>query len=85
MELARVAELARLDLAPDELDALAGDVDRILAFVGQVARAPADADIDSGQGAPLREDTARSAANELLLAAAPALIDGLFFVPRGPE
>ena len=41
-EAAHLARLARLDLAPDELDHLAGQLDAIAGFVAKVAEVAAD-------------------------------------------
>ncbi len=41
-DVAHLASLARIDLEPDELDTLVGELDVILASVAQVQQAPID-------------------------------------------
>ncbi len=86
-EVAHLARLARLQLAPDELDHLAGQLDQILAAVATVGEVAADEIPPTSHPLPLvnvlREDQTRpglSAAQAL--AAAPAAEDGRFRVPR---
>ena len=86
-EVAHLARLARLDLAPDELDHLAGQLDQILGAVAQVTEVAADDIPPTSHALPLtnvfREDEPRACLPaELVLAQAPAAEDGRFRVPQ---
>ena len=86
-EAEHLARLARLELAPDELEQLAGQLDVILAAVARVAEVAADDIPPTSHALPLtnvyREDEVRpSLGTEAALAAAPAAEDGRFRVPR---
>jgi aspartyl-tRNA(Asn)/glutamyl-tRNA(Gln) amidotransferase subunit C len=85
-EVRRIAALARIELAEEELDRTAAQLSEILAFVetlnkldledcAPTAFAPASA--------PLREDVpnGRRLTTKAALAAAPAAEDGFFLVP----
>jgi aspartyl-tRNA(Asn)/glutamyl-tRNA(Gln) amidotransferase subunit C len=86
-EVAHLARLSRMSLSEDELAALAPQLDAILAAVARVSEVAA-ADIPPMTHAvPLtnifRADTTRpSLPVEDVLAAAPAVQDGRFRVPR---
>lgn len=86
-DVARLAELARIDLTDDELARLAPQLDVILDAVANVS-AVAGADVQPMSHAlPLtnvfRADEVRpSLPSEAALAAAPATEDGRFRVPR---
>jgi aspartyl-tRNA(Asn)/glutamyl-tRNA(Gln) amidotransferase subunit C len=86
-EVAHLARLSRMSLSEDELAALAPQLDAILAAVARVSEVAA-ADIPPMTHAvPLtnifRVDTTRpSLPVEDVLAAAPAVQDGRFRVPR---
>lgn len=86
-EVAHLARLARLDLAPDELDHLAGQLDQILGAVAQVTEVAADDIPPTSHALPLtnvfREDEPRACLPaELVLSQAPAAEDGRFRVPQ---
>ncbi|TDE02190.1 Asp-tRNA(Asn)/Glu-tRNA(Gln) amidotransferase subunit GatC [Jiangella asiatica] len=86
-EVAHLARLARLDLAPDELDHLAGQLDQILGAVAQVTEVAADDIPPTSHALPLtnvyRDDEPRPCLPaESVLAAAPAAEDGRFRVPQ---
>lgn len=85
-EVERIAALARLTIAPEDLERTARQLSQVLEFVGQLSQldltglepttlAPGDA--------PLREDATngRRLARDRALAAAPAAEDGFFLVP----
>lgn len=87
-DLASFAALARLSVPAEEAEALAGDLDRILSYAGQLQKIPTE-------GVPptthplathadvLRPDEPRSGlSRDEALAAAPAAEEGLFRVPR---
>ncbi|WP_026875374.1 Asp-tRNA(Asn)/Glu-tRNA(Gln) amidotransferase subunit GatC [Jiangella gansuensis] len=86
-EAAHLARLARLDLAPDELDHLAGQLDQILGAVAQVTEVAADDIPPTSHALPLtnvfREDEPRPCLSaDAALAGAPAAEDGRFRVPQ---
>lgn len=86
-EVAHLARLARLDLAPDELDHLAGQLDQILGAVAQVAEVAADDIPPTSHALPVtnvfRDDVAQPClTQEAALAGAPAAEDGRFRVPQ---
>jgi aspartyl-tRNA(Asn)/glutamyl-tRNA(Gln) amidotransferase subunit C len=84
--VARLAELAELDLDPAEREAIAADLQRILHHMEEIAALPLDPDGEV-EAAPrtsgsLREDApAFGLAREAALAAAPRAEDGAFLVP----
>ncbi len=86
-EVANLARLARLDLAPDELDHLAGQLDVILGAVAQVSQVAA-ADIPpTSHALPLTnvfrpDEETPCLGTDLALAAAPAAEQQRFKVPR---
>ena len=85
-DVERIAALAELAVAPDELPELSAQLDRIVRFVAQLE------DLGTGAGspwrggpaaAPLREDVVQPAALSRPVAAlAPEFVDGFFVVPR---
>ncbi len=86
-EAAHLARLARLDLAPDELDHLAGQLDAIAGYVARVSEVAADDIPPTSHSLPMtnvfREDEPRPCLTaEAALAAAPEAEDGRFRVPR---
>ncbi|PSL06076.1 aspartyl/glutamyl-tRNA(Asn/Gln) amidotransferase subunit C [Haloactinopolyspora alba] len=86
-EVAHLARLARLDLEPDELDHLSGQLDQILGAVAQVAEVAADDIPPTSHALPVtnvfRDDLPRpSLTPESALAGAPAAEDGRFRVPQ---
>ncbi len=86
-EVAHLARLARLQLAPEELDHLAGQLDQILAAVATVGEVAADEIPPTSHPLPLvnvlREDETRPGLDAArALATAPAAEDGRFRVPR---
>ncbi|GAA2232305.1 Asp-tRNA(Asn)/Glu-tRNA(Gln) amidotransferase subunit GatC [Rarobacter faecitabidus] len=85
-EVARVAALARIDLRPDEIARLAGDLDTIVDSVAQVSAVAADVPATS-HPLPIsnvfREDVPRPPLTvDEALAAAPAAEDDRFAVPQ---
>jgi aspartyl-tRNA(Asn)/glutamyl-tRNA(Gln) amidotransferase subunit C len=83
----RLAVLARLRLAADEIDRLTGELDRILACFSELAdldREPVSPRAEEPRAPlPLREDRAEASLDrEQALAEAPAVIDGCFAVPE---
>jgi aspartyl-tRNA(Asn)/glutamyl-tRNA(Gln) amidotransferase subunit C len=86
-EVAHLARLARLDLAPDELDHLASQLDQILGAVARVAEVAAEEIPPTSHSVPLTnvlrpDDMRPSLSPEDALAAAPAAEDRRFRVPR---
>ena len=86
-EAAHLARLARLELAPDELEHLATQLDVILTSVARVSQVAADDVPPTSHALPLtnvaRPDERRpSLSQEEALAGAPAVEDGRFKVPR---
>ena len=86
-EVAHLARLARLDLAEDELDHYAEQLDVILTSVARVSEVAADDIPPTSHPVPLvnvtRPDVARPGLpREQTLAAAPAIEDDRFRVPR---
>jgi aspartyl-tRNA(Asn)/glutamyl-tRNA(Gln) amidotransferase subunit C len=87
-EVAHLARLARLALADDELDRLAGHHDVILGAVAQIKEATDASDVPpTSHAVPLvnvtRPDVVTpSLDREAVLAGAPAAEDGRFRVPR---
>lgn len=86
-EVARVAALARIDLTPDELDRLAGELDVIVSAVARVGEVVTPDVPATSHPLPLtnvfRADVPEPALPAAeVLAAAPAALDGKFLVPR---
>ncbi len=86
-EVEHLARLARLDLAPDELDHYAAQLDVILQSVARVADVAADDIPPMSHPVPLenvfRDDVARPGLDRAeVAAAAPAWEDDRFRVPR---
>ncbi len=86
-EAAHLARLARLDLAPDELDHLAGQLGVILGAVAAVADVAAEDVPPTSHPLPLtnvarRDELRPSLGQAAALAGAPAAEDGRFRVPR---
>jgi len=86
-EVAHLARLARLDLAEDELDHYAEQLDVILTSVARVSEVAADDIPPTSHPVPLvnvtRPDVARPGlSRDEALAAAPAVEDDRFRVPR---
>ncbi len=81
-EVLRIAALAKLDLAPDELERMQRDLGRILELVDQIEAAPAAAN-DATDSTPLRADEPRpSLDHDEVAANAPQFLRGHFVVPR---
>ena len=86
-EAEHLARLARLDLAPEELDQLAGQLDAIAGHVARVAEVAADDIPPTSHSVPVtnifRDDELRPGLTpQAALAAAPDTEDGRFRVPR---
>lgn len=86
-DVARLAELARIDLTPDELGRLAPQLDVILEAVASVSEVASDDVPPMSHPLPLTnvfrpDETRPSLPTEAVLAGAPAVEDGRFRVPR---
>jgi aspartyl-tRNA(Asn)/glutamyl-tRNA(Gln) amidotransferase subunit C len=86
-EAAHLARLARLDLAPDELDHLAGQLDAIAGFVAKVSEVAADDIPPTSHALPLtnvfRDDVPRPGLTpEQALDQAPDVEGDRFRVPK---
>jgi len=86
-DVARLAALARIDLDPDELERLAGELDAVVAAVASVSSVVSDDVPATSHPLPLtdvyREDVVEpSLPVEDVLAGAPAAQDGRFLVPQ---
>ena len=86
-EAAHLARLARLELAPDELDHLAGQLDAIAGYVARVSEVAAGDIPPTSHSLPVtnvfRADERRPGLTaEAALAAAPDAENGRFRVPR---
>ncbi|MEO5618339.1 MAG: Asp-tRNA(Asn)/Glu-tRNA(Gln) amidotransferase subunit GatC [Candidatus Eisenbacteria bacterium] len=85
-EVERIAELARLALPPERLEAVAGQLSRVLDFVARLETLDLGGD-EPGTSAPdadaLREDrvNGRRLGAELATRGAPAAEHGFFLVP----
>jgi aspartyl-tRNA(Asn)/glutamyl-tRNA(Gln) amidotransferase subunit C len=87
--VARLAELARLELSPDELVRITDDLDRVLAYVAMLKELDTEgveplASVAPSMGASsMRPDEPRaSLPAEVALAQAPRCAEGGFAVPR---
>ena len=86
-EVARVAGLARIDLTPDELDRLAGELDVIVDAVARVSEVATPDVPATSHPLPMtnvfRQDVPEpSLAVDEILACAPAAEAGRFLVPQ---
>jgi len=86
-QVAHVARLARLDLADNELDHLAADMDAILSYVDKLNELDVDGIEPTAHAVPMenafREDRVRpSIGTEKALTNAPAADDSCFLVPK---
>ncbi|MBZ2195831.1 Asp-tRNA(Asn)/Glu-tRNA(Gln) amidotransferase subunit GatC [Occultella gossypii] len=86
-EVARLAALARIDLAPDEITRLAGELDVIVQAVATVSEVAGDDVPATSHPIPLtnvlREDTVGQTLPVAdVLAQAPAAEGGMFLVPQ---
>jgi len=86
-EVQRVARLARLELSAEELDAMTGQMDAILAYVEKLDELDTAGIEPTSHAVPMenafREDLVRpSLGTEKALAAAPAGQNGCFQVPK---
>jgi aspartyl-tRNA(Asn)/glutamyl-tRNA(Gln) amidotransferase subunit C len=86
-EVARVAGLARIDLTPDELDRLAGELDVIVDAVARVSEVATPDVPATSHPLPMtnvfREDVPEPALPvDEILAGAPAAEQGRFLVPQ---
>jgi aspartyl-tRNA(Asn)/glutamyl-tRNA(Gln) amidotransferase subunit C len=86
-EAEHLARLARLDLVPDELDHLAGQLDAIAGYVARVSEVAADDIPPTSHSVPLtnvfREDQLVPCLTpQAALSAAPEVENGRFRVPR---
>ncbi len=86
-EAAHLARLARLDLAPDELDHLAGQLDAIAGFVAKVSEVAADDIPPTSHSLPLTnvfrpDEPVPGLTPEQALDQAPEAENGRFRVPK---
>lgn len=86
-EVARLAGLARIDLGPEEIEKLAGELDVIVQAVATVSEVAGDDVPATSHPIPLtnvlREDRlGQTLPVEVILAQAPAAEDGQFSVPQ---
>lgn len=86
-QVAHVARLARLNLSPDELVRLTGQMDAILGYVEQLAALDTTAILPTSHAVPLenafRPDVVRTPLGvEGALSNAPESRDGCFLVPK---
>lgn len=86
-QVAHVARLARLNLAPDELPRLTGQMDAILGYVEQLAGLDTTAILPTSHAVPLenafRPDVVRTPLGvERALSNAPDSREGCFRVPK---
>ncbi|MCK6537597.1 MAG: Asp-tRNA(Asn)/Glu-tRNA(Gln) amidotransferase subunit GatC [Polyangiaceae bacterium] len=86
-EVLRLARLARLSLADDELPKLEADLSRIVDYVAELGKVDtsevSDAPRVGPTAAPLRDDEVRvGLPRAAALAAAPRVVDGAFAVPE---
>jgi len=86
-EVARVAELARIELRPDEIDTLTGDLGVIVESIARVSEVATDDVPATSHPLPIdnvfRADVPQPALPvEDVLAGAPASEDGKFLVPQ---
>lgn len=86
-EVARVAALARIELTPEEVDRLAGELDVIATAVARVSEVATPEVPATSHPIPLtnvmREDVVVATLDrDAVMAAAPATQDGMFAVPQ---
>lgn len=86
-QVERVAQLARLALSQDELDALTSEMDAILGYVDKLNELDTDHIVPTAHAVPMenafRADAAQpSLGTEKALQNAPAASDGCFLVPK---
>jgi len=86
-DVSRLARLARIELGPDEADALARQMDGILGLVDEMRAVPTEGiePMSHPQDAVqrLREDAVTEGdLRERFQAVAPAVEDGLYLVPK---
>ncbi len=86
-EVEKVARLARLSLADEELDRLTGQMDAVLGYVEQLKNLNTDGILPTAHAVPMenafRADEVRpSLGTEKALGNAPAATDGCFRVPK---
>lgn len=87
-EILRVAKLAELDVPPQDVEALAAQIGRIVDYVAQLNDVPAGESAAPFRAGPssvaLREDTPGTAVPLVrdIASFAPEFRDGLFLVPR---
>ena len=86
-DVSRLARLARIELGPDEADALARQLDGILGLVDEMRAVPTEGiePMSHPQDAVqrLREDAVTEGdLRERFQAVAPAVEDGLYLVPK---
>lgn len=86
-QVERVAQLSRLALSKDELNALTSDMDAILGYVDKLNELDTDHIVPTAHAVPMenafRDDVARpSLGTEKALQNAPEESDGCFLVPK---
>lgn len=82
--LARAARLAALEVDDEDAASLTRDLERILAWVGQIASADVDESVAATPDSmPLRDDEPRPSLDlEEVSSRAPQFENGMFVVPR---
>jgi len=84
-DVERIAELARLELSPDRLDQVAGQLSRVLDFVAMLEKLELNADppAETAPAEALRDDVpnGRRLGAEIATAQAPEAEHGFFIVP----
>ena len=86
-EVRRIAELARLEIADEAIERVAGELSKVLAFVEELQRSADSGALEpttfAPAEAPLRPDELdpRRLGAETAMAAAPESEDGFFLVP----
>ena len=88
-QVRRIARLARIELAPQEVQPVAARLNRVLGLIEQMRAVdtrgiePMAHPLDIPQGQRLREDRAEGPQpREAFQAGAPATQDGLYLVPK---
>ena len=79
--LAYIAKLAALELAPEEGEALRGDLEKILGYVNRIQGHPSGQLPDLQEASARRPDTAQSYPSGPLFATASSVKDGFFSTP----
>jgi len=89
-QVAHIANLARIDVAPEELDSLQGDLNRILGFVEQLGELDTQGVEPMSSVARLHlrwraDEVTDGGRRDEVLANAPETMEGFFVVPKVVE